>query len=135
MHAALRKTVIAAMAIVSIVGASVALPGTAEARWGHGGGHWRGGGWGWGGVGLGIGTGRPAPRPLLRRLCLWRRLRHAAALGRKPLRPSCLSVGPHLLLSGHIETEAKSTRPGNARPFVWNAWVVAQNASYCSTGR
>ena len=37
MHAALRKTVIAATAIVSIIGASVALPGTAEARWGHGG--------------------------------------------------------------------------------------------------
>lgn len=67
MRAALRKTVITAVAMLAIVGATVALPGTADARWGghgggwHGGGwhggHWRGGGWGWGGVGLGLGTG------------------------------------------------------------------------------
>jgi hypothetical protein len=62
MRAALRKTVIIATAMLAIVGATVALPGTADARWGghggwHGGGHWRGGGWGWGGVGLGLGTG------------------------------------------------------------------------------
>ena len=56
MRAALRKTVISAAAMLVIVGATVALPGTADARWGgHGG--WRGGGWGWGGVGLGLGTG------------------------------------------------------------------------------
>jgi|SRR5262245_46051285 len=61
MRTALRKTVITAAAMLAIVGATVALPGTADARWGgHGGwhgGHWRGGGWGWGGVGLGLGTG------------------------------------------------------------------------------
>jgi hypothetical protein len=49
MRAALRKTVISAAATLAIVGATVALPGTADARWGgHGGwhgGHWRGGGW------------------------------------------------------------------------------------------
>jgi hypothetical protein len=48
MRAALRKTVITAAAMLAIVGATVALPGTADARWGgHGGwhgGHWRGGG-------------------------------------------------------------------------------------------
>lgn len=61
MRAALRKTVIATAATLAIVGATVAVPGTADARWGgHGGWHgggWRGGGWGWGGVGLGLGTG------------------------------------------------------------------------------
>src|SRR5262245_62906837 len=61
MRMALRKTVITAAAMLAIVGATVALPGTADARWGgHGGWHgggWRGGGWGWGGVGLGLGTG------------------------------------------------------------------------------
>jgi len=55
MRAALRKTVIATAATLAIVGATVAVPGSADARWGgHGG--WRGG-WGWGGVGLGLGTG------------------------------------------------------------------------------
>jgi hypothetical protein len=55
-----RKTGIALA--IAIVGTAIVLPGSAEARWRHGGwhghhGHWHGGGWGWGGFGLGLGTG------------------------------------------------------------------------------
>jgi hypothetical protein len=66
MRAALRKIAITAAAAVTIVGATAALPTTADARWGdwHGGGWrgggWRGGGWGWGfapGFALGLGLG------------------------------------------------------------------------------
>jgi hypothetical protein len=57
----LQRFGLAAALMVSIAGATVALPETASARWGGGwhggGGHWRGGGWGWGGVGLGLATG------------------------------------------------------------------------------
>jgi hypothetical protein len=65
MRAALRKIAITAAAAVTIVGATAALPTTADARWGgYGGGWrgggWRGGGWGWGfapGFALGLGLG------------------------------------------------------------------------------
>ena len=61
MRAAIRKIAIAAAAAVTIVGATTALPSTADARWGGhwhgGGGHWHGGWGGWGGWGLGLGTG------------------------------------------------------------------------------
>lgn len=62
-----KKLVIASVASIAIVGASLIAPTAAEARGGHwggggghghgGGGHWHGGGWGWGGVGLGLATG------------------------------------------------------------------------------
>src|SRR6188508_2842747 len=65
-----RKAVIAATAVIAITATTVAVPTSAEARWGggfhgggfhgggwHGGGHWRGGGWGLGAAGLAIGTG------------------------------------------------------------------------------
>ena len=65
-----RKAVIAATALITITATTVAVPTSAEARWGggfhgggfrgggwHGGGHWRGGGWGLGAAGLAIGTG------------------------------------------------------------------------------
>ena len=63
MRGTLRKSVMAATALLIVAGTTVAVPNSASARWGggwHGGGWhggWRGGGWGWGGVGLGIGTG------------------------------------------------------------------------------
>ena len=64
MRGRLRKSMIAAMALLIVAGTTVAVPNSASARWGGGwhgggwhGGGWRGGGWGWGGVGLGIGTG------------------------------------------------------------------------------
>lgn len=68
MRAALRKIAIAAAAAVTIVGATAALPTTADAGWHGGGWHgggwhgggWRGGGWGWGfapGFALGLGLG------------------------------------------------------------------------------
>ena len=65
-----RKAVIAVTAVITITATTVAVPTSAEARWGggfrgggfhgggwHGGGHWRGGGWGLGAAGLAIGTG------------------------------------------------------------------------------
>jgi len=68
MRGTLRKSVIAATAVLALAGATTAFPDAANARWGggwHGGGWggWRGGwggwrgGWGWGAVGLGLGTG------------------------------------------------------------------------------
>ena len=64
MRGTIRKSMIAATALLVIAGTTMALPNAASARWGGGwhgggwhGGGWRGGGWGWGGVGLGIGTG------------------------------------------------------------------------------
>ena len=65
-----RKAVIAAATVIAIGATTVALPTSANARWGGGwhgggwhggGGHWhggwRGGGWGWGLAGLAVGTG------------------------------------------------------------------------------
>jgi hypothetical protein len=51
----MRKSVTALVAAISLASAAVAVPGTAEARWGGwGGGGWHGGGWGggwgWGGA-------------------------------------------------------------------------------------
>ncbi|MGA7596308.1 MAG: hypothetical protein WCD54_19415 [Pseudolabrys sp.] len=69
MRGTLRKSVMAATALLIVAGTTVAVPNSASARWGGGwhgggwhgggwrGGAWGGGGWGWGGVGLGIGTG------------------------------------------------------------------------------
>src|SRR4029077_3778706 len=69
MRNALRQAGIATTALVTMAGATVALPRPADARWGGGwhgggwhgggwhGGGWRGGGWGWGAAGLAIGTG------------------------------------------------------------------------------
>lgn len=62
MRGTIRKSVMAATALLVIAGTTMALPNAANARWGGGwhGGGWHGGGWrggGWGGVGLGIGTG------------------------------------------------------------------------------
>lgn len=56
MHTLLRRIAIAATAAVVLVGATAALPGSAEARW-HGG--WHGGHHhgGWGGFGWGFGPG------------------------------------------------------------------------------
>ena len=59
-----RKAVFAVTAVITITATTVAVPTSAEARWGggfhgggwHGGGHWRGG-WGLGAAGLAIGTG------------------------------------------------------------------------------
>ena len=64
-----RKAVFALTAVITITATTVAVPTSAEARWGggfrgggfhgggwHGGGHWRGG-WGLGAAGLAIGTG------------------------------------------------------------------------------
>ena len=55
MRAAVRKIAIVAAAIVTIAATTVALPTSADARWG---GHWHGGGghWhgGWGGWGAGV---------------------------------------------------------------------------------
>jgi hypothetical protein len=50
MHPKFRKLVIATATVIAVAGTTVALPGSAEARW-------RGGGWGWGGFGIGLGTG------------------------------------------------------------------------------
>jgi hypothetical protein len=55
MRGTLRKSGIAVATILAIVGTTIALPESADARWGHGG--WGHGGWGWGGFGLGLGTG------------------------------------------------------------------------------
>src|SRR3954465_7957884 len=65
-----QKAVIPGNAVIAITATTVAVPTSAEARWGggfhgggfrgggwHGGGHWRGGGWGLGAAGLAIGTG------------------------------------------------------------------------------
>jgi hypothetical protein len=66
MRGTLRKSVMAATALLIVAGTMVAVPNSASARWGGGwhGGGWHGGGWhggwrggGWAGVGLGIGTG------------------------------------------------------------------------------
>ena len=69
MRGTLRKSVMAATALLIVAGTTVAVPNSASARWGGGwhgggwhGGGWRGGGWGGGGwagaeFGLGIGTG------------------------------------------------------------------------------
>lgn len=65
MLATLRRLSVASVASIAIIGAAIAVPTTANARWGGGGhwhgggGHWHGGGWGWGwgGVGLGLATG------------------------------------------------------------------------------
>src|SRR5512139_449062 len=59
MQGTLKKTAIAIAASVVIIGAGIAVPTTADARYGghyYGGGH-SGGGWGWGGFGIGLGTG------------------------------------------------------------------------------
>jgi hypothetical protein len=40
--------------VITVAATTVALPGSAEARWGWRGGGW---GWGWGGFGVGLGTG------------------------------------------------------------------------------
>lgn len=61
----LRSIGLVAAMMIAVAGATVMIPGTADARWGggwHGGGWhggWRGGGWGWGwgGFGVGLGTG------------------------------------------------------------------------------
>ena len=54
MRGRLRKSMIAAMALLIVAGTTVAVPNSASARWGGGwhgggwhGGGWRGGGWGW----------------------------------------------------------------------------------------
>jgi hypothetical protein len=57
MQGTLKKTAIAIAASVVIIGAGIAVPTTADARYGghyYGGGH---SGWGWGGFGIGLGTG------------------------------------------------------------------------------
>jgi hypothetical protein len=51
-----RKVVIATTTVIAVVASTVALPGSAEARWGWRGGGW-GWGWGWGALGVGLGTG------------------------------------------------------------------------------
>jgi hypothetical protein len=60
MRGTLKKTAIAVVAAVAVIGAGITVPTTADARgghWGGGGGHWHGGGLGWGGFGVGVGTG------------------------------------------------------------------------------
>jgi len=54
MHPKFRKVVIATTTVIAVVASTVALPGSAEARWGWRGGGW---GWGWGALGVGLGTG------------------------------------------------------------------------------
>ena len=54
MHPKFRKLVLASATVIAVAATTVALPGSAEARWGWRGGGW---GWGWGGVGVGLGTG------------------------------------------------------------------------------
>ena len=56
-HASLRRIVTAAAAVIALGAVTLALPGTAEARW-HGGG-WHGGWHGYGGWGFAIGFGAP----------------------------------------------------------------------------
>jgi hypothetical protein len=61
MRGTIRKSVIAATAVLALAATTVAFPDAANARWGggwHGGGWggWRGG-WGWGALGVGLGTG------------------------------------------------------------------------------
>ena len=56
MRGTLRKSVMAATALLIVAGTTVAVPNSASARWGGGwhGGGWHGGGWrggGWGGGG------------------------------------------------------------------------------------
>ena len=60
MRGTLKKTAIAVVAAVAVIGAGITVPTTADARgghWGGSGGHWHGGGLGWGGFGVGVGTG------------------------------------------------------------------------------
>jgi hypothetical protein len=59
MHPKFRKLVLASATVIAVAATTVALPGSAEARWG-----WRGGGWGWGWGGVGVGLG-PAYSSLL----------------------------------------------------------------------
>ena len=54
MHAKFRKLIFATATVITVAATTVALPGSAEARWGWRGGEW---GWGWGGFGVGLGTG------------------------------------------------------------------------------
>jgi len=54
----MKRIVTALVAATSLAAAAVAVPGTAEARWGGwGGGGWHGGGGGWHGGGFGRGWG------------------------------------------------------------------------------
>ena len=64
----IRKSVMAATALLVIAGTTMAISNAANARWGGGwhgggwhGGGWRGGGWGWGGVGLASEPGCSSP--------------------------------------------------------------------------
>jgi hypothetical protein len=61
MRANLRKIGIITATSIALMGTSLTLPTSADARWGGGwhGGGWHGGhgGWGWGGFGVGVGTG------------------------------------------------------------------------------
>ncbi len=60
MRQALRRLAVAAAMVLAIAGATVTIPGGANAQhWHSGGSHWggHGGDWGWGGFGLGLGTG------------------------------------------------------------------------------
>jgi hypothetical protein len=61
MRANLKKLGMLTATVLVLAGTTVALPTSADARWGGGwhGGGWHGGhgGWGWGGFGVGLGTG------------------------------------------------------------------------------
>ena len=137
MRAALRKIAITAAAAVTIVGATAALPTTADARWGgwHGGGWrgggWRGGGWGWGfapGFALGLGLGA-APY-----YAYGGPYYGAYAYGddaptrcNQPLGSPCVEMGAGLLLNA----SSPQKENGRALPGRCLGRIGDQNASYC----
>jgi hypothetical protein len=70
-------------------------------------------------------------RPLLRSLCLWRRLRDAQAAGDQPLGSPRMEMGTRLLLNVPGAREMRTA--GLSRPFV-SRWMSVQDASGCCSG-